>query len=71
MRRFRLNFRLIVLKMIVLGFSGVLVLESSEVWATGTRSSSHLGLKVRTFFNSPGNVDFENYLIFNPIFDNH
>ena len=31
----------------------------------------HLGLKVRTFFNSPGNVDFENDLIFNPSFNIH
>ena len=38
--------------------------EYAVVWATTTRPSSHLGLKVRTFFNSPGNVDFENDLIF-------
>ena len=33
------------------------------VLATTTRPSSHLGLKVMTFLNSPGNVDFENALI--------
>ena len=27
------------------------------------------GLKVKTFFNSPGNADFENDLIFNPSFN--
>ena len=31
--------------------------------------SSHLGLKVRTFLNSPGNADFENDLILNPSFN--
>ena len=39
------------------------------VWATTTRPSSHLGLKVRTFNKSLGNADFENDLIFNPRFN--
>ena len=39
------------------------------VLATTTRPSSHLGLNVRTFFNSPENVDIENDLIFNPSFN--
>ena len=57
---------IIVLKMLVLGFSGVFGLESSPpiLWP-----SSHLRLKVRTFFNSTGNVDFENDIIFNPSFN--
>ena len=28
-----------------------------------------MGLKVRTLFNSPGNEDFENVIIFNPRVD--
>ena len=32
-------------------------------------STTRLGLKVMTFFNSLGNVDFENYLVFNPSFN--
>ena len=39
------------------------------VLATTTWPSSHLDLKVRTFFNSPGSVHFENDLIFNPSFN--
>ena len=62
---------MIVLKLVVLGFPCVLVLESfptysKVVWVMGIRASSHLELKVRTFFNSPGSIDFENDLIFNP-----
>ena len=30
------------------------------------RPSNHRALKVKTFFNSPGNADFEDVLIFNP-----
>ena len=32
-------------------------------WGSSFWKASHLGLKVRTFFNSPGNADFENYFI--------
>ena len=32
---------------------------------TSTQGSDYLGLKVRTFLNSPGNADFENLIIFN------
>ena len=55
---------IIVLKMVVLVFSGgprlgKLPTYSQQFWANSTRPSKHLGLKVRTFFDGPGNGDFE------------
>ena len=48
------------------GSFGKLPTYSQQFWANSTRPSKHPGSKVKTFFDSPGNVDFENVLIFNP-----
>ena len=40
--------------------------NSINVWSTLARPSSHLELKVRPFFDCPANVDFKNFLTFNP-----